>query len=822
MKNPIKTYEQLLAENAELKRRLAACEEQAAAVNLIDTEDGAIRPFDVPDWVEKMKARRAGKRKTALWNAGSLLSSDGETTGAIAAFEDITERKRAEDELKKSQKKINDLIKHSPTPIYEIDLQHNRLISVNDAMCRYLGYEREEILKMNPGDFLEPESKKVFLERISNFKAGNRIDDSVEYRVKARDGRIYDAELIFAANHEAGRPTEAMIIAHDITERKSLEKRLKWDREQLMNFIDSTPSLIYARDLEGKLLMLNQTLADFYKLPKEKALGTTFYDFFSQAEADSLTAENNKVIETGLPHQFDELVTHDGVQKTFIANKFPLRDSEGGIYGVGAVITDVTELNLGKEALIQSEERFYKAFHANPNPMSIATLEDGVFMDVNDSYTHSIGYRREEMIGRSVLELGLWDDPEDRAKIIRRLKAGKKVKNCKSRLRTKQKQLRVVMLSMEQISLNGEKCVVTMYLDITELEQAETALRQSEERFNKAFMASPNPMSISTLKEGIYLDVNDSYLKTAGYTCREEMIGRSSRELNLWDDPETRDRILGMLRSGEKVKNIEVKCRTRQGELKTVLLSMEPINISGRDCIVTILVDITQLRRIEKEVARLDRLNLVGEMAASIGHEIRNPMTTIRGFLQMVKEREDVERYQEYYDLMIEELDRANSIISDYLSMAKDKTLELKPTYLNPIVKAIYPIMLADANLKDLQVRLDLGCPPQLKLDEKEIRQMLLNLARNGMEAMEPGGVLTLRTKTVKGKAVLEVEDQGKGIPPELMDKLGTPFQTTKENGTGLGLAVCYSIAHRHNATIGVDTGPGGTKFRVRFNAVEK
>ncbi len=207
----------------------------------------------------------------------------------------------------------------------------------------------------------------------------------------------------------------------------------------------------------------------------------------------------------------------------------------------------------------------------------------------------------------------------------------------------------------------------------------------------------------------------------------------------------------------------------------------------------------------------------MGELAASIGHEIRNPMTSVRGFLQMLKTREDCRPYHEYYDLMIEELDRANTIISNYLNMAKSKPLELVPGNLNEIIELIYPMIQADASYKDKQVRIDLNEIPMVYIDEKEIRQLIVNMSRNGLEAMLPGGVLVIGTRAEDGDAILYIKDEGPGIDQQLLNRLGTPFLTTKEDGTGLGLAVCYGIAARHNAQIKVDTGPEGTTFWVRF-----
>jgi signal transduction histidine kinase len=171
---------------------------------------------------------------------------------------------------------------------------------------------------------------------------------------------------------------------------------------------------------------------------------------------------------------------------------------------------------------------------------------------------------------------------------------------------------------------------------------------------------------------------------------------------------------------------------------------------------------------------------------------------------------------------MIEELDRANAIITEYLTLAKNKTIELKEKNLNLVVKSLYPIIQADAMLTDKYVALGLEDVPNLLLDEKEIRQLILNLARNGLEAMGAGGTLTIRTYMDSDKVILEVQDRGQGITPEAMKKLGTPFYTTKDNGTGLGLAVCYSIATRHKAKIDVTTDSEGSIFVVQFQKINQ
>jgi len=231
-----------------------------------------------------------------------------------------------------------------------------------------------------------------------------------------------------------------------------------------------------------------------------------------------------------------------------------------------------------------------------------------------------------------------------------------------------------------------------------------------------------------------------------------------------------------------------------------------------------ILRNVTARDNLEQVAARADRMNLLGEMAANVAHEIRNPLTTVRGYLQMMITKDELSNnYKNRFGLMMEELDRMNAIISEYLLLAKDKRAELKNCSLNGIVDKIFPLIQADAAASNVLVNLDLEEIYTLYLDENEIRQLLLNLVRNGVEAMPTGGELTIGTSLEQDKIVLSIKDQGTGLPTHIQKKLGTPFLTTKDTGIGLGLPICYRIANRHNAVISVKTDDQGTTFFVSF-----
>lgn len=340
-------------------------------------------------------------------------------------------------------------------------------------------------------------------------------------------------------------------------------------------------------------------------------------------------------------------------------------------------------------------------------------------------------------------------------------------------------------------------------------------LRRSEELFQKAFNLAPAMMSISRYEDGQIIDANKTWLKVLGY-AKEEVIGRNPVDIGITGAEYFSKTRLDII-NAKGHYSPEINLRTKSDSIVTIITTSEKINMAGEPCLLVCGIDFTHGKKLQQEMARLERLNLIGEMAASIGHEMRNPMTAVRGFLQMFANKEEHKQEQAYFELMIEELDRANAILTEYLAMAKDKKVDLKAGHIDPVIVSLSPIIHAEANCREMNLKLNLSLPGKIMLDENEIRQLILNLAHNGLDAMQKGGTLTISNEAIDNNIVLSVKDEGSGLPHDLVDRIGTPFLTTKPNGTGLGLAVCFSIAARHNAKIEFDTGPSGTTFYVIF-----
>lgn len=279
-------------------------------------------------------------------------------------------------------------------------------------------------------------------------------------------------------------------------------------------------------------------------------------------------------------------------------------------------------------------------------------------------------------------------------------------------------------------------------------------------------------------------------------------------------DKQTFARLKGIYCNKQR-SNAKIKCGNYTYQIYTAPLQHGTEPPGG---VVMIVQDVTEEENIRTELDHVERLTLVGQMAAGITHEIRNPMAVVRGFLQLMREKSPGE-LDSYYQIVMEELDRANGIINDFLSLAQSRISDKEDVQLHHIIEELGPLLWADANLRGQSVELSLSPSlPQLQLNVREIKQLILNLARNGMEAMDGKGVLTLETRVNGDQVELMIKDTGSGIPQDKLGNLFVPFFTTKNQGTGLGLPLCLSIAERHNGTIKVDSVPGrGTVFTVAF-----
>ena len=235
--------------------------------------------------------------------------------------------------------------------------------------------------------------------------------------------------------------------------------------------------------------------------------------------------------------------------------------------------------------------------------------------------------------------------------------------------------------------------------------------------------------------------------------------------------------------------------------------------------VVYILDYVDQHLHIQKELQRADKLNVISQLSASVAHEIRNPMTTVQGFLQLMRNDPHLlEKYRSYIDLSLKELTDAQSIINDYLSLAKPHTEGFNNINLSTELNNAVSLINSYSNIKNIRIEASIQDYIYMNGNSVELKQILVNIMKNGIEAMEENGLLTICLYTEEEVIFIEIMDTGSGMTKEQIQKMGTPFYSTKEKGTGVGLTISYQLIHAMKGKVEIESEIGkGTKFTIRF-----
>jgi two-component system, cell cycle sensor histidine kinase and response regulator CckA len=282
--------------------------------------------------------------------------------------------------------------------------------------------------------------------------------------------------------------------------------------------------------------------------------------------------------------------------------------------------------------------------------------------------------------------------------------------------------------------------------DITERIRKEEELRHSEERFSKAFRSSPLPITISTREEGRYLDANDAFLSMMGYE-RDEMVGRTAFELNIWAVPAHRDSMIqDLLRSGT-VKGLETRYLTRRGESRLVQVSAELIQLNGIACVLAITHDITDTRALEEQFRQAQKMEVIGRLAGGMAHDFNNMLGVIVGYAELMDESLDAEHpARNHVEQVKKAAQRAANLTRQLLAFSRQQVLQPIVLNLNALVDSVSK-MLRRVLGEDISLSLVPG--PSLgsiKADLAQIEQVLLNLVINARDAMPTGGKIIIET----------------------------------------------------------------------------
>ncbi len=348
-------------------------------------------------------------------------------------------------------------------------------------------------------------------------------------------------------------------------------------------------------------------------------------------------------------------------------------------------------------------------------------------------------------------------------------------------------------------------------------QSAEAALAESEVRYRELFETSCDGIVVIDANWRI-IECNRAYLELLGYQDVGELQGRSITEIT---PPEYHALELQIFSEELTVQGYsdEYEKEYYRKDGSRVPVSIRAWSRPGADGTPrgywAIVRDISALRKMEESSSAMEKYRILGELAAAISHEVRNPLTTVRGFLQYFGSKPNyTAEDKEFFQLMIRELDSATTIIGDFLDTARPSKLRVQELDLATITASLCRVMESRAILQKVELKAEVDGPLMIQGDAGQIRQVLINLLQNALQAMPNGGSLHVGCGIEDGQAKVAIADTGVGIPPENLEKIGRPFFTTKPGGSGLGLSTCFRIMNSHRGRIEVQSEWGqGTTF---------
>jgi PAS domain S-box-containing protein len=370
--------------------------------------------------------------------------------------------------------------------------------------------------------------------------------------------------------------------------------------------------------------------------------------------------------------------------------------------------------------------------------------------------------------------------------------------------------------------------------------EANEALRRSEERFVKAFRASPVPLLLQSVHEQRYVDVNESFLQLTGFE-RKEVLGQTPAGLKLFPKPEVGREILDALSAKRLVRNLQTELATREGKILTVLISAEAFELEGHSHFLMSMQDITERLNVENQLRQAQKMEVVGQIAAGIAHDFNNILTVIQGHADLQLNAEELdESVADSLHEISHAAARAASLTRQLLAFSRKQMLQRRPLDLQEALNNLSK-MLQRIIGEHIYLRIQCaGNLPPVFADAVNFEQIVINLAVNARDAMPRGGPLTItadlavidaKYKEREPDAMigtfvrLSVADEGSGMNETVRNKIFEPFFTTKEvgKGTGMGLATVYGIVKQHQGWIEVESQPGaGSVFKVFLPVAER
>jgi len=725
--------------------------------------------------------------------------------------------------------------------------EKGHILLLNNALENLTGFSKKELIGKSFFEVnnLTAESKPILLENLMKRMQGLSVEP-YEINFTDKTGKARCAEVKAKKIDYSGQPAD-LIIFRDITRRKENARRLKEYSEkmealvnekvkeikeseakysELINGMNDTAWVI---GLDGNFIDVNDTAV--------KVLGYSREELLRMGPPDidnSLTKEQIKDLIRSMPA--DQIQVFETAYITKDGKTIPVEINSSlvtyqGKQAILSIARDITERKQAEEALKESEEKFRNLFE-NARDIIFTTDLKGNITEIN-RFVEKYGFKRDEVVGKNMLKFVPKKYWPKLLRGVAKLSQGNLVEGEIEIITPKGK----IISEYRSNPIRREKKVVgfqTILRNITERKAMEERLRQysghleelvqkrtkelleSEKRYS--VLVEEANVGVATLQDGKIVFANKKGEEIVGYS-KEELFGLPFMKL-----VSEEHRQIVMERYAQRIKGesvpatYEIEVNAKNGEHIPVEISAAHISYQGHPADLIIVRDIREKKRMEEQRSKLERLASIGELAAMVGHDLRNPLTGIMGAAYYLKTKHGTEvgaKGKEMLETIEKAINYSNKIINDLLEYSRDLKLKLTETTPKTMLQRALSLLEVPEKIQIVDNTKD---KPMVKADTEKIRKVFVNIIQNAIDAMPEGGTLTIKSRKVKDTLEIAFKDTGAGMSEETLSKLkgGVPLFTTKSKGMGFGLPICKRLAEAHGGKLSVESPAGkGTTVTV-------
>jgi PAS domain S-box-containing protein len=748
-----------------------------------------------------------------------------------AIWRDITNRRRAENAVEL----FRNLLNRSSEAIFVNDPKTGRFLDMNNRACASLGYNREELLEKGVMD-IEANIPDNFswLAHVTELREKGAL--LFEGMHRRKDGTTFPIEAnVSYVSLDSGQYMIAAV--RDITERKRTEAMLRETNTRLETLIQAMPDMVSLKDGAGRHIMVNRAVEECTGCKQEEVVGKTNNELLPKDLAEMCNISDADAIRQGRSIRVEERsIDKEGRVQYLDSIKAPIYDGDGNLTGLVCVARDVTERKKAGEALQRSEDKFRTLFESATDAIFILDVE-GNFIDLNKTAYGRLGYAKEEMLTKHISELA---HPDFREKIHERFEHLQKHGwcICESAHLRKDGTVMPVEVNAKVIDFDGKKVVFSIIRDTTERKQSEEKVRQSE-RFIRSILDAVDEGFIVVDRDFRILTANKAYGCQVSLPC-DEVIGRHCYEIS-------HKMIRPCYEGGE---DCAVRHVFEKGEPHTALhkhpdakgsilyyeMKAFPIK-DGKGAVISVIEtinNITEKHLLKEEQLKSQKLEAIGILAGGIAHDFNNLLQGIFGYISMAKRTlSDKDKPLAMLDQAEQALQMSVHLTTQLLTFSKGGKPAKKLISVRPVIENSVKFALSGSRI-DYRIHVDKWIR-MVEADEGQIGQVMQNIVLNAEQAMPMGGIITIEARNVsahekgippvlkqRNYVEISIKDSGIGIPEQYLAKIFDPYFTTKDKGSGLGLATSYSIIKNHGGLIDVKSNLGeGTTFFVYLPSVE-